>query len=172
MLIEKIINMVDECGFDEHMEIETKDIIFTDDVIGQCLKCPNSGKNYACPPFSGDLEANKSRVLKYSNAMIVNKIMAMPDTREGWENQMKESRARISRLRKELKELPVEVRTGGGCDLCPKCAVLTNEPCRHPEQIRYSMEGSGMDICAMALKLGMTYNAGERGLGYFYMILY
>lgn len=167
-----VINAVKESGFDEYRELVTTEIIMTKDVVDQCLKCNNTGKNYSCPPLSGDLQQNIDRVLKYENALLINKIIPMPETREGFEQMGKLLGSIVDDLRKRLKDLPVEVRTPGGCDLCKECAAITDEACRFPDEIRYSLEGSGMDICAMAKKFDMTYNAGSRGLGYFFMVLF
>jgi len=171
-MLSEIIQAVEECGFDEHKEMSSSELIFTKDVVDACLKCRNSGKNYSCPPLSGSLEENIQRVLKYDHAMLINKIIPMPDSIEGYEQMNDQIKSSIGSLRKKLEAHPVEVRMGGGCDICEECGAVTGVPCRFPDKVRYSMEGCGMDICSMAKKFEMTYNAGSRGLGFFFLVLF
>ncbi len=43
----------------------------------------------------------------------------------------------------------------GGCKYCEKCVPL-NQPCKHPFKARPSPEGFGIDITAIAQKLGVA----------------
>ncbi|MBC3798091.1 DUF2284 domain-containing protein [Acetobacterium tundrae] len=174
MLRDKIINAINEVGFDEYKEISSADIIFADAVFASCKAntCGNYGLNYACPPLSGDMEENKQRFLNYDHAIILNKIMFLGEYYEKMEDSMTEVFERLDELRQKLKDELVMIAGPGGCNLCKECAAKTSEPCRFPEKKRYSMEGSGMDIVSMSRKLGMIYNAGDKKVGFFMMVLY
>ena len=174
MLKDKIIQAVTEAGYDEYREISSEDIIFSQDVFGQCEKniCGNYGKNYTCPPHSGTMEENKQRFLAYSSGIILNKLLFLGDRYELMGECGKEFSRMLEEMREKLKDEPVMIAGAGGCKLCAECAVLTDEPCRFPDERRYSMEGSGMDIVSMSRKLGMTYNGGNKTVGYFSLIMY
>lgn len=80
--------------------------------------------------------------------------------------------ALLNELRKKQKALPVMIAEPGVCDLCDECAAKIDEPCRFPEKKRYSMEGSGMDIVSMSRKENMTYNGGDKKVGFFMIVMY
>ncbi len=171
---EKIIKAIEETGFDEYREIKSSDIIFSQDVFNSCKQniCGNYSQNYSCPPLSGDMDENKARFLKYDNAIIINKIVFLGNYYELMKKSTQDVNELLIELRKKLENEPVMIAGPGGCDICKECAAKTNEPCRFPEKKRYSMEGSGMDIVGMSLKLNMTYNAGDKKVGFFMIVLY
>ena len=78
----------------------------------------------------------------------------------------------LDELRKKLADEDVMIAGPGGCRLCEVCAAKTNEPCRFPDKRHYSMEGSGMDIVSMSRKFNMTYNGGDKKVGYFMIVMY
>lgn len=174
MLREKIINAINEVGFDEYKEILSSDIIFADAVFASCQAntCGNYGQNYSCPPLSGDMAANKQRFLNYDHALIINKLVFLGKYYEKMAESTTQVANLLDELRQKLEAEPVMIAGPGGCTLCSDCAAKTAEPCRFPDKKRYSMEGSGMDIVAMSRKLGLTYNAGNKTVGFFMMVLY
>lgn len=174
MLRDEIIEAVEAVGFDEYREIDAADLIFADAVFASCKQntCGNYGKNHSCPPLSGDMEKNKSRFLKYDHAIILNKLAHMGDFYEKMEEAGKEVAATLNQLREKLDGKAVMIAGPGGCDRCDSCAAKEDEPCRFPDEKRYSMEGSGLDIVSMSRKENMTYNGGNNTLGFFMMVLY
>ena len=172
---DEIIEAIKEAGFDEYKEIDPKtDIVFSEAVFASCAenKCGNYGKNYSCPPLSGDMEENKARFLKYEHAIIINKIADMGKRYEKMAEAGLKVKEAFEKLGKLLEDKPVMLAGAGGCSLCKKCAAQTGEPCRFPDKRRYSMEGSGMDIVKMSIQQKMTYNGGDNKLGFFMMVLY
>ena len=174
MLKDEIIKAINEAGFDEYKEISSKDLIFSEDVFGECAKntCGNYGKNHSCPPLSGDMQENMARFLKYENGIIINKIVDMGEFYEKMMTATKEAGDALQNLRDLLEDKPVLIAGPGGCRICKTCAAIDNEPCRFPDKRQYSMEGSGMDIVSMSRKFNMIYNAGDHKLGYFYIVMY
>ncbi len=174
MLKEQIIDACMQSGFDEYREVSTKDIIFSEVVFDQCAvnTCGSYGKNYACPPLSGSLEENKARMLKYENSILINKLVKFKHSRNSMKECKDELDTALNKLRELTKDLPVMIAIAGGCDVCAKCAALTGDPCRFPDKVRYSLEGSGIDVCKMSMNLKMKYNAGGGVLGFFYLVLY
>ena len=174
MLRDKIINAINEVGFDEYQEIPASDIIFAEAVFASCQAntCGNYGQNYSCPPLSGDMNENKARFLKYDHAIILNKIMFLGEYYEQMEASTLAVLVLLDQLRDKLENEPVMIAGPGGCNLCAECSAKTDEDCRFPDKRRYSLEGSGMDIVTMSRKLGMTYNGGDKKVGFFMMVLY
>ncbi|PKM48432.1 MAG: hypothetical protein CVV01_03525, partial [Firmicutes bacterium HGW-Firmicutes-6] len=115
---------------------------------------------------------NKARFLKYDHAIILNKIMFLGEYYEQMEASTLAVLALLDQLRDKLENEPVMIAGPGGCNLCAECSAKTDEDCRFPDKRRYSLEGSGMDIVTMSRKLGMTYNGGDKKVGFFMMVLY
>lgn len=173
MLKDRLIEAFKEIGFDEYREIETKDIIFSKDVFNQCARntCGNFGKNHGCPPNAGSEDERKARVLKYKNAFIISKIASIKSRKEMMDSM--EVIENINKaLRKAFEEEDVFVMGAGPCTVCKVCNALDNEPCRFPEKIQYSMEGSGIDVVRMSMNHKMTYNAGRGKAGFFTLMLF
>ncbi|MBR4396067.1 MAG: DUF2284 domain-containing protein [Eubacteriaceae bacterium] len=174
MLKDELIRIVMDSGFDEYKELSASDIIFSETVFRECARntCGNYGRNHACPPKSGTMEENKARFLRYDNALLINKVVSMKGGREIIRESFGRMASSLENLRRATENMPVMVAGPGGCNICPECAAKEDEPCRHPDRIRYSMEGSGIDIMTMSIKQKMTYNDGKGGLGYFFIVMY
>lgn len=174
MLKYELIRIVLDSGFDDYKELSASDIIFSETVFRECARntCGNYGRNHACPPKSGTMEENKARFLRYDNALLINKVVSMKGGREIIRESFGRIASSLENLRRATENMPVMVAGPGGCNICHECAAKEDEPCRHPDRIRYSMEGSGIDIMTMSIKQKMTYNDGKGGLGYFFIVMY
>lgn len=174
MLRDKIIDAIETVGFDEYREIEASELIFAEAVFDSCKAntCGNYGQNHSCPPRSGDMTENRSRFLAYDHAIILNKIVYLGKYYEKMEESAREVGRLLNELRDKLADEPVMIAGPGGCDLCDPCAAKEDAPCRFPEKKRYSMEGSGMDIVTLSRRLGMTYNGGDKHVGFFMVVMY
>ena len=129
-----------------------------------CRNCRNYGKKYSCPPKSPDFGVicNREGIFivmfkcnlgqientsEYNKIRIANSIM----------------KSRIDRLMREL-EARVEERTGtklkflssGSCRLCKKCNLEKNLACKHPKEMRFSLEATGIHVEALTKKLFST----------------
>jgi predicted metal-binding protein len=65
--------------------------------------------------------------------------------------------------------LPLNV---GCCRLCPKCAYLDNEPCRHPDKAVSSLEAYGIDVVALEKSVGIPYHNGKNTVSYVGLVLF
>ena len=93
-------------------------------------------------------------------------------TRKEMTESMELVNTKTKELRKALKDEDVLVMGAGPCTVCKTCTALEGLPCRFPDRIEYSMEGSGIDVVRMSMNLKMTYNAGAGNVGYFTLVLY
>lgn len=162
-------------GFSEAVEIDIDQITFSEIVFSQCKRntCGSYGKNYACPPLSGTLEDCIGRIKKYDKAFVINYVTSMKTSAEMVNGGESFSEA-CNSLRKDLEESDIDsaVMAAGPCRLCKECAALEGLPCRFPDKVRYSMEGSGIDVVRLSMNLGMKYNSGPGTMTYFAMVLF
>lgn len=115
-----------------------------------CKECRNYGKVWVCPPFTHDTMAE---LRQYSRVLL----LATRITPDGKEIPYSEVNRffRPERLRIEKKLRAMEKTYGGkafayagSCLYCPEgtCSRLENQPCRHTELVRPSLESYGFDI--------------------------
>ncbi|MPW26691.1 DUF2284 domain-containing protein [Alkalibaculum sp. M08DMB] len=167
----RLIEVFKEIGFDEYKEIKISDIIFSNDVFNQCSRniCGNYGKSHTCK--GGSVEESKERVSKFQNGFLINKIVPIR-TRKEMMDSIELVATSIKALRRSFENDPIMVMGAGPCTVCESCTALLGKPCLFPDKIQYSMEGSGIDVVRMSMKEKMTYNGGEKGVGYFTLVLY
>jgi predicted metal-binding protein len=125
--------------------------------IKYCKECRNYGKLWSCPPFVHDTMAE---LRQYSNVFLV-ATKIIPDGKEIPFSEAKRF-FRPERLRLEKKLLDMEAQYdgralafAGSCLYCPEgtCSRLSNQPCRHPELVRPSLESYGFDLGRTASEL-------------------
>lgn len=131
-----------------------------------CRACPNYTVKWSCPPYDFEpLDLWK----KFSAFWIFGTKLALGgaegsewnvwepggDAREALAKEKSKLLARALSLEKEYEgSLGL---SAGSCDLCGKdCTKRFGVPCRHPEQMRYSIEALGGDVCATAENLLST----------------
>lgn len=128
-----------------------------------CLQCPGYGKAWNCPPFDFD-PRNVSDGFK-TVTFIGTIIEFDEETRAACATpEMAADVGRQAMNEVWMKLLPqmhqMEREHPGSrcftfrCVLCPEgCTRPEGKPCRHPEQMRYSLESVGFDITTAASDL-------------------
>ncbi|RBP68997.1 putative metal-binding protein [Alkalibaculum bacchi] len=171
MLKDRLIESFKEIGYDEFKEIELGEILFSKDVFAQCARniCGNFSKYHTCK--GSTIKESKEIISKYNHAFLINKIVELKRGKEMMESLKCVADANEA-LRKAFKDEEVMIMGAGPCTICKTCAITEEKPCRHPDKIQYSMEGSGIDVVRMSINEKMTYNAGRGKIGYFSLILF
>lgn len=127
-----------------------------------CKNCKFYGKLWSCPPYDFDI----SELLgKYSTVQLFAYQMNLSEeykTLTGTKAELLRVAEEISDevrlatdplLRRMEAEHPGSLACyAGNCHLCPRgtCTRLEGKPCRHPKDIRYSLENYGIDLMASA----------------------
>ncbi len=125
--------------------------------LSLCGQCANYARRYGCPPFEYDV---LKKISSFTTAYIVG-VQIVPQTKDlPLASSYTFMRPVIEQLSDEM--LKEEQRSGGlsfgfagGCFLCGEmpCARLTNQPCRHPDKLRPSLEAYGFDLSRTAEQL-------------------
>lgn len=153
-------------------------IHITQEVRDRCADnyCGFYGKNYMCPPAVGDLEYYRELILAYQKGLIFSKIYSLKNKydHKGMLKSGLEFRDEIQKISKAAKSENFDCLffTAGTCSICQTCAILSQEPCRFPDETMPSLEASGIDVVTLSHDLGMTYNNGENKVTYFGLVLY
>jgi len=122
-----------------------------------CEECGNYGKVWACPPFSHDTIAE---LRQYSNVILIATQITPDDKKISFSNINQYIRPERLRIEKKLRDMEKRYdgqafAYAGSCLYCPEgtCARLDNQPCRHPELVRPSLEAYGFDLGKTASEL-------------------
>lgn len=144
--------------------------------LGYCKACPNFSKYWSCPTYAFD-EAIFLKQFKYIH--IIGRQFEVP--REDLRNVRdpeavkKYSTDKLQEIKvmtwKTLLEIENEVDGAiglipGNCPICETqgmaCARKTNEPCRHPDMMRFSLESLGFNVVdLLKYEVGMTMKWGD-----------
>jgi predicted metal-binding protein len=133
-------------------EIESNKALFTE----MCKSgCKNFGKKYSCPPFSPSFNSifdgyeklfvlmflcNLSQInsTEYNKLRIANVVM----------------KSKIEKIMRELEKINnSKFLSTGSCRLCKPCKAKLNQPCKHPEKRRYSLESIGINCNTLIKKV-------------------
>lgn len=123
-----------------------------------CKECPNYDKIWSCPSFNFDVESywkQYKTICLYGHQIIFdeetkNRTFAS-DELETFITEIieKEKQLLTDKLFILEEKNPGSVSlSAGSCHLCGKgnCSKLENQPCRHPEKLRYSIESLGGNV--------------------------
>ena len=124
--------------------------------IEYCKQCPRYQNLWCCPPFDFD-PSDTLKSFRYAyivgvratvNPAIRDLITDPVTIGEMAEMITKDCRRFIDPVILALEERSPGALAfyGGRCYLCEYCARLKGQPCRHPEQMRSSLESFGFDV--------------------------
>ena len=119
-----------------------------------CKECRNYNKKYSCPIYAPDFNklSNKEGILvviflcktanlkssEYNKVRLANSIM----------------KSRMEKIMRHLEEkFNTKFLGTGACRLCKPCKLTLNQPCKHPDKLRFSLEAVGVDCNNLSTSL-------------------
>lgn len=174
---EEIRQLLLGMGYTEAGYLPKEKRVLMPEVLGMCEKntCRCYGTNWACPPAHGSLEECRKRVESYENMLLFSKKYDLEDDLdyEGMVAGAADFRVIADKLHDELDKIMTgfEILTNGGCRKCAKC-TYPDAPCRFPERLHPSLEGTGFMVSMIAKDAGMRYINGKDTVTYFGAILF
>ncbi|MBM3246929.1 hypothetical protein FJZ17_00085 [Candidatus Pacearchaeota archaeon] len=114
--------------------------------IELCKKCRNYNKKYSCPPKSPDFYniCNKEGLFIVLLKINLENIKSTEYNKVQLANSILKSR--VDKLMRILeKEFNTKFLSSGSCRLCKPCNLQKNLPCKHPKEMRFSLEATGID---------------------------
>lgn len=122
------------------------------------IGCKNFGKKYSCPPSSPSFE----KISKNFKYLVINALKIPYDTLRAEYNSVRMANVVAKSLQRKLfdaasNDLKKEnikhiVLENGSCRLCKTCALQKNQPCKHPDKMRFSLEATGIDVNDLVIK--------------------
>lgn len=139
-------------------------------------ECGQYGQSWACPPGVGTVEECRAHCMRYQTCLVIATITEVTDianleetlsTRRGHE-EITDQAAEILR---QLGAAPFVLSTES-CAICPRCAILDGQPCRHPERMHPCVESQGINVVPVLEENGLTFQYGQNVVTWISMLLY
>ena len=129
------------------LEEYLSDCVDVEKFLGFCRQCPNYNKIWACTPFAFDpmeIWGAYRTLTLHARVLRPEPGTAMPALMEAFRTE----KIRLSRWVLDLeREVPGSLSMAAStCIACTPCARAEGKPCRHPQQVRYSIEALGGDV--------------------------
>lgn len=130
--------------------------VCVEEFLEMCKACENFEQKWSCPSY--DFDPVEDYWKKFETLLVVGKKMVFEEgEKETWQTLIEETQ---DALTKELYERENTVPgsqslSAGSCRICGRdnCARKNGEPCRFPEQLRYSIESLGGNVGLTCTKL-------------------
>lgn len=163
---------VAQAGFDCAGEVDAARLEVRDEVRDMCAsgKCHQYGRNWACPPACGDLDAFRQVIGGCSRGIVFQTVGELEDEFDG--EAMMDAEALHKKRTEALVDALAEagasdaclVLSAGTCTRCRPCAYP--EPCRFPDRRLVSMEAAGLLVTDACNAAGIPYNHGKLTIAY------
>ena len=141
-------------------EIETADYVegyvCVEEFLECCKACENFERKWSCPSY--DFDPVEDYWKRFETMKVVGKKMVFEEgEKENWQILVGEVQdALTAELFERESEVPgSQSLSAGSCRICglDNCARKNGEPCRFPDQLRYSIESLGGNVGLTCTKL-------------------
>ena len=120
--------------------------------------CRNFNKKYSCPPNSPSFE----KISKNYEYIVVNAFQIPYEHLRSEYNTVRMANVVAKSFQRKIFDKTVIdlnnsninffMLENGSCRLCKICSMQKNEPCKHPDKMRFSLEATGIDVNDLLLK--------------------
>lgn len=139
-------------------------------------ECSQYGKSWACPPGVGTVAECKAHCRSFGECLVIATVTEVEDISnlEQTLATRSEHEAITDRVADILRRLGAEpfVLSTESCAICPRCAILTGQPCRFPEKMHPCVESQGINVIPVLEQNGLTFQYGENVVTWISMLLY
>lgn len=127
--------------------------------LAMCRECPNYGTVWSCPPYAFRPEA---LLAQFSGITVWGAKIVFDADAHGQGEPVELAKTVMAREKRRVdfaallqeKNRPGSLALyGGGCRLCPVCNRTLSKPCKHPGQMRPSLESLGYDVGAISAQM-------------------
>jgi len=167
-----------EAGYTEVVDVQLSKLSFDESLLAMCAQnaCGHYGKNWTCPPGSGEMADLKEKILSFKEGVLVQKVYKLEDSFD-FEGMM-DGNADFNKLFYEMMDfLSDEIGDNfyslkaGSCDLCEQC-TYPDAPCIIPEKARPSIEACGINVSVLCTIAGIPYIYGPNTVAYDALFLF
>lgn len=177
---EALLRIALEAGAAHAALIDVRRIEYHEDFRKACEKnvCGRYDTSWMGPPAIGPIAELREKAAQYGQAMIfqtehgVAGNFDMKGMLEAARAHERIFRTLLAAIRRTFPGEAILPLSAGCCNLCPECAYLTREPCRHPEQAVSSVEAYGIHVLDLQKKAGLPFYKGKESVMFVGLILF
>ncbi len=118
-------------------------------ILGYCAQCKDYGLFWGCPPHEID---GMTLVCGFKSVEIVGLKVTLEQEIESFEGIYQSARRTLGgyldRLASNVERRQVLI--AGNCYGCEVCSRKTQQPCKKPEALRFSLESLGFDVSGIS----------------------
>jgi len=175
-----IVKLCLDMGAGKAEEIPVSKLVFAPELRKLCENnvCGCFGRNYTCPPFIGDVDELIIKLKTFDRSVIWQNIYPLEDSFdfEGMMDAQKKHDKQTLTIKKKietwLNRQEFLVLAAGGCSFCEKCAAVTKEPCRFPDEAIASLEAYGINVSKIEAVSSLKYINGANTVTFFSGVFY
>ena len=175
---EALRTLAGEAGATHSAIVEAGGLAVHEWVRENCLanSCGKSGRNWTCPPHTGELDVLGARLRTYAVGVLVQNISPLADSWdfEGMTKAATDHNLMVRAIAKEIvtrfPDMEVLPLGCGGCDFCEQCAC-PDAACRFPDEAMASVEAQGLDIKDLVESVGLSYINGANTVSFVGMVM-
>lgn len=157
--------------------LDPKELEFSGRVRWVCQQeCPMYGKSWACPPGVGSVDSCRDACLAYGHCLMIATVTEVDDI--GDLSQTLATRPdheaitnQVGEILKELGAKPYILSTEA-CAICPRCAILDRQPCRHPDRMHPCVESHGINVVPAMEENGLGFQFGSNTVTWISLLFY
>lgn len=139
-------------------------------------ECTQYGQSWACPPGVGTVEACRAHCLSFQRCLVISTITEVADITDiaqtlATRDDHEEITNQVADILRELGAEPFVLSTES-CAICPRCAILDNQPCRFPEKMHPCVESQGINVIPVLEENGLEFQYGENVVTWISMLFF
>ena len=145
---------------------DPRELEFSERIRWICqTECPKYGTTWACPPGVGSVPECQARCIRYENCLMIATITEVSDIAN-----IEESLSTRADHEEVTNQVGVLLEAQGvkpyilsteACAICDRCAILDDEPCRHPGKMHPCVESHGINVIPVLEQCGMEFQYGQ-----------
>ncbi len=160
-----------------YADIDPVALEFSDRIRCICEhECPMYNSTWACPPAVGSVQSCNQKCLSYKHCLMISTIAEVNDIANIEETlaTRPEHEEVTNQVRDAFREQGVEpyVLSTEACSICPRCAWLDGEPCRHPDRMHPCVESHGINVIPILEEQGIEFQYGENVVTWISLLFY
>lgn len=137
--------------------------------------CGKYGRSWMCPPHAGEAEALIAEAQGYSTGLVYQTVGELEDSFdiEGMLDAGERHNQMAMQFQREILKLDAHcLHLGAGaCQICTRCTVLDQQPCRFPDLAIRSLEAYCINVSKLAEAAHLPYHNGADTVTYFGLLL-
>lgn len=171
-----LFTLANEIGFSHTAAVDMTSLRVREEVRQLCTaeRCGSCGKNWSCPPYTGELTVLQKQLDRYQKGILVQTTGDLEDEFdiETMGEIMRRHKRHFETLARQARLIYPDVLplSAGSCTVCRRC-TCPKRPCRFPKKRLSSMEAYGLLVSDICRASGLPYSYGSKTMTFISCVL-